>query len=55
MSKSNDEQYLDFLRYQEVNSTNVFGKSEGTVTKKDYKALAKAAKQQAKEDQKRGR
>ena len=55
MPKNNDEQYLDFLKYQEVDSTNVFGKAHGTITRKDHKAMAKAAKQQAKEDRKRGR
>lgn len=54
MPKNNDEQYLDFLRYQEVEVKHVLPKSERTVSKADRKFLGKAAKAQAKEDRKRG-
>lgn len=52
MSKSDDEQYLDFLRYQEV--------KPDTVSRKDTKWLSsreakREVKRQAKEDRKRGR
>jgi hypothetical protein len=52
MSKNNDEQYLDFLRYQEV--------KPDTVTRRDEKWLSSRAakrevKAQVKEDKKRGR
>ena len=55
MSNSNDEQYLDFLRYQEVEVKHVLPKNAYTVSKADHKAMAKAAKAQAKEVRKRGR
>jgi GTP-binding protein EngB required for normal cell division len=56
MSKNDDEQYLDFLRYQEVKVKHVVPKSDRTVTKADRKFLAKAAKNEAKRDGgKRGR
>lgn len=55
MSKKDDEQYLDFLRYQEVDVKHVVSKSERTVTKADRRFLAKAAKTEAKQDRKRNR
>lgn len=55
MSKNDDEQYLDFLRYQEVDVKHVMPKNDRTVTRRDHKFMAKAAKAQAKEDRKRGR
>lgn len=55
MAKNNDEEYLDFLRYQEVEIQHVVPKNDRTVTRRDHKFMAKAAKTQAKEDRKRGR
>lgn len=53
MSKHDDEQYLDFLRYQEVDVKHVLPKQDRTVTRADRKFLAKSAKTEAKQDRKR--
>lgn len=60
MSRNNDEEYLNFLRYQEVTPDNAVRKSDRTVTRKDEKWLRSTAakrevKRQAKEDRKHGR
>lgn len=53
---SDDEQYLDFLRYQEVEVKHVSMKNDKPLgSKADHRFMAKAAKTQAKEDRKRGR
>lgn len=60
MSKHDDEQYLDFLRYQEVEVKHVATKSERTVTKADERFMRsrsakREVKAQAKQDRKRNR
>lgn len=55
MSKNSDEQYLDFLRFQEVTPENTFRKSDRMFTKADEKFLKKAIKAKAKEDRKKGK
>ena len=52
MSNSNDEQYLDFLRFQELKPSTVTKRDEKWMNSKDAKREVKA---QAKEDRKRGR
>jgi hypothetical protein len=52
MSKNNDEQYLDFLRYQELKPATVTRRDEKWMNSKDAKREVKA---QAKEDKRRGR
>lgn len=60
MSKRDDEQYLDFLRYQEVGLERVTKRSERQPSAKDNEWLSsreakKHLRAQAKEDRKRGR
>jgi len=49
--RDNEEQYLDFLRYQEVGLERVTRKDEKWLSSKDAKREMKA---QAREDKKRG-
>jgi hypothetical protein len=59
VSKHDDEQYLDFLRYQEIGLEKVTRRSERQPSKKDEQWLSsrdakKHIKAQAREDKKRG-
>lgn len=47
MGKNNDDQYLDFLRYEEVTWDSAKPK-DASVSKRDEKWLAKQAKREAK-------
>lgn len=60
MGKREDEEYLDYLRYQEVGLERVTNRSERQPSAKDNKWLSsreakKHLRAQAKEDRKRGR
>ena len=60
MGKNDDEQYLDFLRYQEVGLERVTRRSERQPSAKDEQWLSsheakKHLRSQAKEGRKRGR
>lgn len=55
MSKSEDEQYLDYLRYQEVPRETISKKDTRWLSGRGAKRVLKAAQRDAKKSDKNGR